>query len=193
MRWWTSDLHGSHFNVIRYCNRPFVDIHHMNETLIRNWNESVGTSDDVWFLGDMVMNHSCLYLINRLNFGHLYWILGNHDKESRIIRELDGGSLGALKDKVSLAKSAVCTIKGTEFFVVHRPMDSSDFMPSLVGHVHERWTFLPEGALIKEHSRRTNSLTEKTLKQPILNVGVDVHGYKPISDEQVLTFFREKQ
>jgi calcineurin-like phosphoesterase family protein len=28
--WFTSDFHLGHFNIIRYCNRPFVDTQEMN-------------------------------------------------------------------------------------------------------------------------------------------------------------------
>lgn len=34
--WVTSDTHFSHKNIIEYCNRPFKDIYHMNETLVKN-------------------------------------------------------------------------------------------------------------------------------------------------------------
>ena len=190
MRFWTSDTHFGHANVMGYCNRPFKDVWHMNEVLKAKWNESVGTSDEVWFVGDFSMNQGFLRILNELNFGHLFWILGNHDKETRIKRELEGGSLYNLSSKIHLIREAEITIEGQQFKVIHRPMDCSDDIPSIVGHVHERWTFLPAGSLIKEHSRRTNGIIEKIIKQPILNVGVDVHNFKPISDEEVFKYFK---
>jgi len=190
MRWWVADLHFGHTNVLTYCNRPFKDAYHMNEVLISNWNESVGTSDDVWFVGDMMMNHGYLHLLNRLNFGQLYWILGNHDKEKRIQRELSEGCLYGLKDGIHLMKDAVETIGGVEYFITHRPINSSDNMPTICGHVHEKWKFLATGTLISEYSRALNRTVSKVIKQPILNVGVDVHGFKPISDEEVVKYFK---
>ena len=192
MRWWTSDTHFGHGNVLGYCNRPFKDVYHMNEVLKAKWNESVGTSDEVWFVGDFCMNHGFLKILNELNFAHLFWILGNHDKESRIRRELDNGCLAG-KFNIYLLKEAVININEQSFKVIHRPMDCSDTIPSIVGHVHERWKFLPAGTLIKEHSRKTNGIIEKVIKQPILNVGVDVHDFKPISDEEVIEYFKQQE
>lgn len=41
----TSDTHFNHANIIRYCQRPFKDPAEMNETLITNWNQTVGNED----------------------------------------------------------------------------------------------------------------------------------------------------
>jgi calcineurin-like phosphoesterase family protein len=94
-----------------------------------------------------------------------------------------------LREKVEVRDEMVVDIGGKEFFVVHRPIQARDDMPTLCGHVHERWTFLQAGAEISEHSRNMDK-TVKKLKQPILNVGCDVHNYKPISDDQVLEYFK---
>ena len=48
----TSDTHFYHGNIIRFCNRPFKDVETMNETIISNWNNTVGQDDIVFHLGD---------------------------------------------------------------------------------------------------------------------------------------------
>lgn len=35
MRWWTSDHHFGHANIIKYCNRPFADTDEMNKAVDR--------------------------------------------------------------------------------------------------------------------------------------------------------------
>ena len=75
----TADTHWGHRNIIRYCQRPFVDVEEMNEALITNWNNTVGKDDIVFHLGDFAMGGSAEWcrLLERLN-GRIYLILGNH-------------------------------------------------------------------------------------------------------------------
>ena len=71
----TSDTHFNHTNVIRFCNRPFKDVVHMNETLISNWNRVVSPEDIVFHLGGSA---EWVNVLNRLN-GKIYLISDNHD------------------------------------------------------------------------------------------------------------------
>lgn len=79
--WFTSDTHYFHKNIIRYSNRPFKDIHHMNESLIERFNERVSNSDNVYHLGDFgfANEEEMQRVFDRLN-GRKHLILGNHDK-----------------------------------------------------------------------------------------------------------------
>ena len=76
----TSDTHFYHGNIIRFCNRPFKDVETMNETIISNWNNTVGQDDIVFHLGDFCLGGSAEWtrILNRLN-GRIYLIMGNHD------------------------------------------------------------------------------------------------------------------
>ena len=76
----TSDTHFNHTNIIRFCNRPFKNVAHMNETIISNWNRVVGPEDTVFHLGDFCLGGSAEWInvLNRLN-GKKYLISGNHD------------------------------------------------------------------------------------------------------------------
>ena len=76
----TSDTHFNHANIIRFCNRPFKDVSHMNEAIISNWNRVVGPEDIVFHLGDFCLGGSAEWInvLNRLN-GKIYLISGNHD------------------------------------------------------------------------------------------------------------------
>ena len=54
-RWYTSDHHFGHNNIIRYCGRPFPDADTMDNEMVDRWNDLVDDSDEVWILGDLVM------------------------------------------------------------------------------------------------------------------------------------------
>ena len=75
----TADSHLNHTNIIRYCNRPFNNVHEMNETLISNWNSVVKKNDEVYHLGDFCFGDPYRFL-QRLN-GTIHFVLGNHDKD----------------------------------------------------------------------------------------------------------------
>ena len=74
-----SDLHLKHRNIIRYCHMPFNDVFEMNDSLIRNWNETVKPENTVYFLGDLCFNSDPLMWLRKLN-GQKVLIKGSHDK-----------------------------------------------------------------------------------------------------------------
>jgi len=80
----TSDLHFYHGNVIKFSDRPFRDVTHMNESLIDNWNSVVGENDIVFNVGDMAFasEMKTVDLFYKLN-GSQYFIYGNHDNQIR--------------------------------------------------------------------------------------------------------------
>ena len=79
--WFTADTHFGHTNIIRYCQRPFDDVEHMDESLIANWNAVVKPGDLVWHLGDFSFAEPSRYL-TRLN-GTIHLCFGNHDSRWR--------------------------------------------------------------------------------------------------------------
>ena len=81
-RFFTSDLHLSHSNVIKYCNRPFKNVDEMNEQIIQRWNKVVTPQDIVYIIGDVTFEkdeEKRIWHLNRLN-GEKHLIRGNHDK-----------------------------------------------------------------------------------------------------------------
>lgn len=76
----TADTHFCHRNIISFCSRPFKDVEEMNETIIANWNRTVGPDDTVFHLGDFCLGGSDEWnrILDRLN-GRIYLIMGNHD------------------------------------------------------------------------------------------------------------------
>ena len=58
MKFYISDLHFSHKNILSFDNRPFFAVAEMNEAIINNWNSVVSVNDEVYILGDMFWNNN---------------------------------------------------------------------------------------------------------------------------------------
>ena len=78
--WFTSDHHFGHANIIKYCERPFNSVGHMNASMIGSWNGVVASDDTVYYLGDFAMQpHLVAEILPQLN-GKKLLIAGNHDR-----------------------------------------------------------------------------------------------------------------
>ena len=80
MKFYISDLHFSHKNILSFDNRPFFTVAEMNEAIINNWNSVVSINDEVYILGDMFWNNNDIDSILPRLKGRLYLIKGNHDR-----------------------------------------------------------------------------------------------------------------
>lgn len=65
----TSDFHFSHNRDFIYESRGFTCVEDMNKTIVKNWNSIINKDDDVYILGDLMLNddEEGLRLINSLN------------------------------------------------------------------------------------------------------------------------------
>ena len=147
----TGDTHFSHYNIIRYCNRPFKSVAEMNAAMIEKWNKVVTSDDIVYHLGDFSFTsalHS-KFIFDQLN-GTKILVRGNHD--GNVAKMLE---LGFKEVHESL------TYRG--WYLVHRPTAIPSGCRGLCGHVHEKF-------------RRIGN---------IINVGVDVWDFMPITLNQI--------
>lgn len=172
MIYFTSDLHLNHTNIIKYSNRPFQDVQEMNEILVLNWNKLITSVDEVYVLGDIGMGNPSNY-IKRMN-GTKYLVAGNHDKKN--LKNQEFTSLwNWVKDYYELK------LDGQLIVMCHYPFASWNGMHRnsicLHGHCH--------GSMEK-------SLPWITTGGKIMDVGVDVHGYCPISLNVVNSYMSKK-
>jgi calcineurin-like phosphoesterase family protein len=182
-RFWTSDLHFGHANIIRYCDRPFADVDAMNRALVDRWNDVVSPADDVWILGDVAMGpiDESLAFVGQLH-GRKVLLAGNHDRcwsghgpkaEPWVERYLEAGFDEILQSAVEATLGTMPVLcshfpyrgdsRDEERYLAHRPID--DGLVLLHGHVHERW---------KVCDRQ-------------VNVGVDVWDFHPVTDDELLS------
>lgn len=80
-KWFVSDTHFFHENIIRFCDRPFKNAGEMNAAIVKNWNSVVGPNDFVYHLGDVFIGGTekeRSEIVHSLN-GRKRLIVGNHD------------------------------------------------------------------------------------------------------------------
>lgn len=80
--WFTSDLHFSHRNILKFCNRPWENTTQMEKGLVENWNSVVGDNDIVFVLGDTFWFNDSQHIrkvLAQLKGKEIYLIPGNHD------------------------------------------------------------------------------------------------------------------
>ena len=78
-----ADTHFGDSNIIVYENRPFSNAEEMNNTLIKNWNDTVTENDIVFVVGDFSFydKEKTTEICNNLN-GEKFLVMGNHDTEN---------------------------------------------------------------------------------------------------------------
>ncbi len=181
-RWWSSDQHFGHTNIIRYCGRPFTDTDAMAAAMVDRWNDVVADSDEVWMLGDLVMNQLPVNLaahVARLK-GRKVLVPGNHDAcwqghrkgPRQVPAYYEVGGVAHIVDDPSPVVIAGQQLRISHFpylidthhdlrYVEHRPDDDGGWL--LHGHVHEKW---------RQNGRQ-------------INVGVDAWDFAPVSDDTI--------
>jgi len=179
-RWFTSDQHFGHTNIIAFCDRPFNSVWHMRTALIENWNACVQPDDEVYVLGDFTMGSANdLLNIGRELSGVKFLVPGNHDlcwrgkSRPRPAMYIEAG-FAVLDDVVDLTLEDGRAVRLCHFPVAgdHTVEDRfTHYRPTvgegqwlLHGHVHNAWG----------------------LKDRQINVGVDVWDYYPVSETEIL-------
>lgn len=194
VRYFTSDTHYGHQNIIAYCDRPFGSVEHMNVDLVNRAAMRLRAGDELWHLGDVAFGHleSTLPFLAGIAVD-VTLVAGNHDRchpssgsrgegFAEVYRELC-----QLKELV-LTNTALVLSNGVEVKVSHFPyadpalegqedrhgrLVADRFAPwrvaddgswLLCGHVHDAW-----------RQRGT-----------MINVGIDAWGGRPVSEAEIV-------
>lgn len=158
-KWFISDTHFSHTNIIRYTGRPFQTVEEMNLCLIKNWNECIDADDQVFFLGDFGLgdvNH--LHSICSQLKGHKICIRGNHDRNASYMLRVGFSTV---------LESAFLKIGQHTVELIHIPSNDALSHFQLHGHVHEK--------------RPSKIISNQ------LNLCVEVWDYKPVAEKTILS------
>lgn len=178
MNYYIADTHFGHANIIAFDERPFSGVSDMEETIVRNWNSTVGRGDTVYILGDFCWNKEdeWLRLLGLLN-GQKVLVLGNHD-----LRNMSK----TLKSKFAkICDYEEVTDCGKHIIMSHYPIlfYKGSYNPNIYmlhGHVH---SLTKESQILREYVK---NLRDRYVGVPdnygnIINVGcmMDYMDYTP--------------
>jgi calcineurin-like phosphoesterase family protein len=193
-----ADTHLGHGNILKYCNRPFLNeqerrllaghqdfrvsresIRLMDDTILDQINALVGAEDVLWHLGDFCFGEfeDARRYRERIRCRTVHLVWGNHDKPW--LRPLFA----------DCHEQTRITVEGQSVFLNHYPMlswhGSHKGTWLLFGHVH--------GRLGKDPLHR--AIYERTL---MLDVGVDgwgpgaEHTFRPWSMQEIAEYMAAK-
>lgn len=168
----TSDLHFGHEKEFLFGPRGFDSVSSHASGIIQNWNSVVTEEDDVYVLGDMMLNDddfgiACIKALK----GKIHIIVGNHDSAKRIEKYEE------IHNVVSVSFADRVKINGFTFFLSHYPTitsNSDEDKPikarviNLCGHTHtkDRFADMDKGF--------------------IYHVELDAHNNTPVTAEEII-------
>lgn len=164
----TADTHFGHANVIKFCARPFSSVEEMDEALIENWNAKVKERDTVYVVGDMFYRCENVAAILRRLKGNKHLILGNHDHSWM-------GQVNLADYFVGVDRILDIMDGKNGYMLCHYPM---------LQWPHERRTYMIHGHIHNDVALDFWPLIRA--RERMLNAGVDVNGYAPVSFEELL-------
>ncbi len=163
MRWFVSDTHFMHENILKFCRSNYASVDTMHEDMVSIWNSYIKPEDTVYNLGDLAFKTGLRekeldVLLKSLN-GRQILVKGNHDERKKVAKF---SAITELHDRL------IIEIGGVEFLMSHFPYkenmaakdvadrpecftedlldeDSGARVPLLHGHTHELFTIRPGG------------------------------------------------
>lgn len=177
MIYFTSDLHFGHNREFIYKPRGFNSIIEHDVELIKRWNEVVTENDQVYILGDLMLNDNdhgaeCLQQLK----GIKSFIRGNHDTDTRVnFYTEDRCNVGYCGDALRL------DYNGYHFYLSHYPTLTGNLEKeslkqmtlNLFGHTHSKSKFFED-------------------RPYMYNVAVDAHNGYPVSIDEIIKDMKEK-
>lgn len=178
MIFFTSDLHFCHDKDFVWKDRGFDSVEEMNAAIVENWNKTVYPDDDVFILGDIVLNdtYEGVRLLKQLN-GWKHIIRGNHDTDSKIslIQEECGINDISFAMEIKYKKAL--------FWLSHYPTITANYddelpwakhLVNLFGHTHQKEKFYNNNPYM-------------------YNVGMDAHNCTPVSIDEIIEDIKKKK
>lgn len=177
-----SDLHIGHDREFLYLPRGFENIKEHDKAILENWNGTVTEDDEVYLLGDVMLNDReyGLEILGRLK-GHIHIIRGNHDTDEKIKHYAE------LPNVVEVVAAAYLKAGKVSLYLSHFPTlvsykkSDKKSLPliNLYGHTHQKTNFFDDGV--------------NGVHPFMYHVGVDSHDLTPVLLEDVIEEIRAKR
>ena len=175
--WFTSDTHFYHNKEFLWGGRGFNSPDEMVEKFIQNWNSIVKPNDEVYHLGDVMLNDTerGIEALKKLN-GKIHIIRGNHDTDQRTAAYLECPNV------IDVQWATMIKYKRRMFYLTHfyavakTPMDGENKQGIIVlhGHTHQTTNFTNDNYFV-------------------YHVGVDSHNFFPVSIEEIIEDIGKKK
>jgi calcineurin-like phosphoesterase family protein len=153
MIYFTSDTHFGHNRIIQYCERPFSNVHIMDQVIFDRINETVGVDDTLYILGDFCFRgKKPIEYRSRIMCQDVHICWGNHDKRNDYKDDLQGFS------SVQEVKEIIYC--NQRIYLSHYP--------------HRSWPASHKGSwMLFGHVHSKLDHEDKTSNRKTLDVGVD--------------------
>ena len=177
--YFSSDSHIGHFNITKYCHRPFASRKEMDDALIANWNSVVPEDGIVVHCGDFMLPHKTgdkeyKKIWDKLNFKTLVLCRGNHDR-------IDCGTYVYGDKTVIVVDVAMILVEEIKIMAFHCPVSAYPADYQVFGHIHTLYDGTVNGS--------DSDVVEK-LRKTQYDVGADQNNYTPVSYWQLVDIFR---
>lgn len=172
MKYFTSDLHLGHENVIEFAERPFKSLDEMNDTIMTKLVEPLRKNDSLYILGDIAWNKTVMReLCARLPYGvDVFCNKGNHDS-SKVLKPND-----KIKEVYMMKEIKIGDIRAT---LCHYPMkvwnESHHNSFDLFGHIH-----------------RNEEFRQFELNGKMLNVNCEFHNFVPWNEDEIIEYMKNQ-
>lgn len=172
-KFYTSDHHFYHHNIIKYCKRPFNNVQEMNERMIQDWNNVVTPEDEVYYLGDFAFCRpdQAVEILDRLN-GKKHITFGNHDRQLK--------SNTKFLQKFSWYTKDPMKITDGKYSLTLWHYRLPDFLQTRGGNFH-----------LHLHGHEHGG-GRRDMDGNIFDVGVDVFPFKPVTLEEIIATSNRK-
>ena len=176
--YFTSDLHLYHNKEFLYGSRGFTCVEDMNNEIIKRWNALITDEDEVYILGDSILNDTERGIdILKILKGKKYYIYGNHDADDRI--ELMKESCPEI---TFLGWSYMLRIGKKQLYLCHFPTITKTTYDTpnkqgvicLYGHTHQDTIFYDNNPYM-------------------YHIGIDSHNLTPVEINDIIAEIQKKK